>query len=361
MRADIRDIDDDQLLRALDSLRDVFAIFDDRNQLIYWNDHAERRSGYSAAELAGMQPQQLVADEDLPKLKRYLQQVDEDGLSTVEVRLVSKDGETVPHELYSDRLTDDTDAVIGRVVVGRDVSERWTYERVLEHKNARLEEFARFVSHDVRSPLAVAAGWLERYRETGDDDHYRKVVEAHERIDQIIDDLLGLTSTDRASDSFESADVGDVARTAWQTVRAETATLTVEETATVVADRGLLTQAFENLFRNCVEHGSTGPRLQARESGAADETDPDPEADAVTVEIGLLDDGFYVADDGPGVPERTVDRLFEPGVTTRPDGTGLGLAIVDEIAGLHGWSVDIRNDERGGARVEFTGVRHRRS
>jgi PAS domain S-box-containing protein len=182
MQVDARDFDDEHLLLALDRLRDVFAVFDDRDRLAYWNAHAEERSGYSSEELAGMRPAQLVADADLPKLSAYLQQVRRTGQSTVEVRLVSKTGETVPHELYSDLLTDADGNPLGRVVVGRDVSERLAYERILEHKNERLAEFARFVSHDIRSPLAVAAGWLSQYRETGDDADYRRVREAHERI-----------------------------------------------------------------------------------------------------------------------------------------------------------------------------------
>jgi signal transduction histidine kinase len=75
----------------------------------------------------------------------------------------------------------------------------------------------------------------------------------------------------------------------------------------------------------------------------------------VTVTVGGLPDGFYVADDGEGVPPADRDRVFERGYTTG-DGTGLGLSIVEQIVGAHGWSVRATESEDGGARFEITGV-----
>jgi signal transduction histidine kinase len=74
------------------------------------------------------------------------------------------------------------------------------------------------------------------------------------------------------------------------------------------------------------------------------------------VRVGALDDGFYVADDGPGVPPDDREHVFESGYSTSEDGTGFGLAIVEEIASAHGWDVDVVESEDGGARFEVTGV-----
>ena len=90
----------------------------------------------------------------------------------------------------------------------------------------------------------------------------------------------------------------------------------------------------ENLVRNAVEHGG----------------------DTVTVTVGDLPGGFYVEDDGPGIPEDERRDVFESGYTTSSGGTGFGLAIVSEIADAHGWSVRVTEGSEGGARVEFTGV-----
>ena len=101
-----------------------------------------------------------------------------------------------------------------------------------------------------------------------------------------------------------------------------------------MADRSRLKQLLENLIRNAVDH--VGPE--------------------VTVEVGRLADGFYVADDGPGIVANDQETVFESGYSTVPDNTGFGLAIVDEIADAHGWDVTVTESASGGARFEITGV-----
>ena len=151
-------------------------------------------------------------------------------------------------------------------------------------------------------------------------------------METLIDSLLGLARAGTSIDDPGDVDVGSVARAAWDTVATTGATLRVETDRRVRADRSRLQQLFENLLRNAVEHG--------RED--------------VTVTVGALEDGFYVADDGDGVPPGDRERIFESGYTTKEDGTGFGLAIVTEIVEAHGWTVDVTGAEGGGARFEFT-------
>jgi signal transduction histidine kinase len=76
----------------------------------------------------------------------------------------------------------------------------------------------------------------------------------------------------------------------------------------------------------------------------------------VTVTVGSLEEGFYVEDDGPGVPEAEREDVFDAGYTTSDTGTGFGLSIVHEIATAHGWEVSVTESDAGGARFEFRGV-----
>ena len=66
--------------------------------------------------------------------------------------------------------------------------------------------------------------------------------------------------------------------------------------------------------------------------------------------------GFYLEDDGVGVPEGRRERIFDDGYSTDPSGTGFGLSIVREIADAHDWTVRVTESETGGARFEFRGV-----
>jgi signal transduction histidine kinase len=233
-------------------------------------------------------------------------------------------------------------------LVGQDVTDSARHERLLERQNRRLDEFASVVSHDLRNPLSVAEGRLQLARAECDSDHLDHVARAHDRMDALIEDLLALAREDDSTVETAPVALADVADASWRNVRTEDAVLDTETTAVVHADRRRLQQLFENLFRNSVEHGSTGNRT---ESGADEERGP-----GVRVTVGDLADGFYVEDDGPGIDPEDSERVFETGYSTSETGTGFGLAIVESVAQSHGWDVTVVEGADGGARFEFTGV-----
>jgi signal transduction histidine kinase len=152
----------------------------------------------------------------------------------------------------------------------------------------------------------------------------------------MLDELLTLAREGDSVAVTEATDLGAVARTAFESVGADSAELAVTASPAIEADSGRLRRLLENLLRNAAVH-SDG---------------------AVTVTVGPLDDqaGFYVADDGPGIPREVRESAFEPGYTTAEGGSGFGLAIVSRIAAAHGWDVTLTDSAEGGARFEFAGV-----
>ncbi len=209
-------------------------------------------------------------------------------------------------------------------------------EHELERKNDRLEEFASVISHDLRNPLNVAQGHLELARAETEHERLGTVADAHDRMGRLIDDLLTLAREGETISHTEPVDLDELATACGQNLATTEATLAVTVDRTVAADRDRLRQLLENLLRNAVEHTGAG----------------------VTITIGELDDGdgFYVEDDGPGIPEAQRDRVFESGYTTSESGTGFGLRIVRQIADAHGWDVRVTDGDDGGARFEFSGV-----
>ena len=255
----------------------------------------------------------------------------------------------------------------------------------LRRQNDRLERFAALVSHDLRNPLNVADGWLDTAREECDSDALDKVEASHDRMGDIIDDVLSMARAGRTVEEPTDLDLTAVAEDAWLQVRTSDATLSVADGLHARGDRTRVQQLFENLFRNSVEHGSTNSRTQSgdceeqrssgnrtrsgdsegsespRETGEAGDsvehgaTDDWANADDVAVTVGSLpaDRGFYVADDGPGIPAAERESILEFGVSTATDGTGIGLGVVRDIAAAHGWSLTVTESETGGARFEF--------
>ena len=243
----------------------------------------------------------------------------------------------------------ETDVQLARVLaanvtVALDHAERTEQLRdrdaALQREIDRLEKCAGLVSHDLRNPLNVAAGRTDLARSLTDEPaaaaELDRVADAHDRMAQLIDDLLALARQGRTVDEIEPVPLADAAERAWRTVDTGDATLDASAaTGSVDADPERLRTLFENLFTNSVEYGSDRD---------------DDTTDALTVTVGSLSDGFFVDDDGTGFDIDPAEAT-EYGRSSTPDGTGFGLAIVREIATAHGWELSIDGDD--GARFEF--------
>jgi len=297
------------------------------------NQAAVDRLGYTRDELLSMRPADIDPTVDAESEEERIESFEQGRIERFDTVHETKAGTRLPVEINATLIPYRGETAILSTV--RDVSDRVERERELERRNDRLEELASVVSHDLRNPLNVAAGRVAWAREECDSPHIDDAAAALERMDGLIDDLLALAGHGRRDIDPVSLDIGSFVGRCWANVATDDATLDVRVEGTVRADESRLGQAFENLFRNAVEH--------------ADD-------DGVTITVGSLPDGFYVADDGPGIPESDRERIFEAGYSTNRDGTGLGLAIVRDAVEAHGWALAVTESETGGARFEITGV-----
>ncbi|MFC7019621.1 MULTISPECIES: PAS domain S-box protein [Haloarcula] len=297
------------------------------------NEALCQMTGYDHDELIGEHIGRIMTEADVEageSVIRDLLDGDSDH-ATLEMDVVTQAGDHVPSENHIALLPQADGEFTGSAGVVRDIAERKERER-------RLAEFASVVSHDLRSPLNVVQGRIELAQSSGDLQHLETAAEGAARMEELIEDLLLLARKGELVSETGPVDVEQAARAAWQHVDASAATLRVESTAVIEADAARLGEVFENLFRNCLEHCG----------------------DEVTVRVGSVEGtdgtvtGFYVADDGPGVPEAERDQVFERGYTTNSNGTGFGLAIVRDVVDAHDWTVDLRASAAGGARFDVT-------
>jgi len=324
---------------------DMIDIHDAAGEVVDANPVMAAELGYDREELVGMNVWDIDTELDPETGIDLWQRLEMGETSRLETTFRRADGTTFPVEVQV-RLVD----VQGEdryLATSRDISERKAYERRIERENERLDEFASIVSHDLRNPLNVLSGYLRLARETGNESYFERCDSALDEMERLIDDVLTLArqgdavgsvdpvpldelaagyATDAVGSLDTDADAGE------EPEAAESIDIAAETEADVLADPGRLKRLLQNLFRNAAEHG--GDR----------------------VVVGDLPDGFYVEDDGPGIPEDRRDEVFESGHTTSESGTGFGLAIVERIAEAHGWDVTLTEGEAGGARFEFTGV-----
>jgi len=339
--------------QALDTLNDLFYVIDTDGSLRRWNERIPEVTGYSDDEIDDMSVSEFFPGDEHETIAAAITETQTGGRVTVEAEILTADGERIPYEFAGTRLIDADGAVAGTVGIGRDISQRREYEQRLERQNERLDEFTSIVSHDIRNPLNVAEGHLELARAECDSDSLDKVSQAHERMRVLIDDLLTFARAGETATDLESVALADIVEECWQTVEGTRNTLVVETDRQIRADTAKLRRLLANLLRNSAEHGSADaqtPSDDAAEHGGEN----------ITVRVGTVEDtdqhGFYVADDGRGIPADDREQVFEGGYSTGEDGTGFGLKIVQRIAEVHGWTVTATESEAGGARFEVTGL-----
>jgi len=321
-RAEYRDL--------FDGMNDAAWVLDpDEETFLAVNDAAVERTEFSRAELLSMGPHDIDVEHDDGAITERIEGMADDEIRVFETVRETKGGERIPVEISAGVITYRGEPAI--LAVSRDISER-------KQREKQLEQFASVVSHDLRNPLQVSKGHLRLAVEEVDDGaletHLRTAIDAHDRMNALIENLLTLAREGQGIGDVEPIDLEAFAEGCWRNVDTEGATLFVDAPPRVCADRSRLKQLIENLIRNAVEHGGAD----------------------TTITVGGLGDGFYLADDGPGIPPDEREDVFEAGYSTKGGGTGFGLSIVERIAHAHEWDIHVEEGPEGGARFEITGV-----
>ncbi len=308
----------------------VFLADIETGKILEANEAAEELTGKSKERLVGSH-QSTLHPTGKGELYREAFERGVNGQETVralsdgsQLELTTAGGGTVPIEISASRVSlPDGDVMFG---IFRDMQ--------LKRKTERLETVASVLSHDLRNPLTVAQGRLGLLAEEFESEHLDHIEHAHNRIETLITDVLTLARNGEPVGETEAVALSDLVNSCWQGIETEDATLVVETDQTIRADTSRLQQLLENLFRNSIDHGGTD----------------------VTVTVRDLDDGFTIADDGPGIQVDERTRIFDSGYSTTTDGTGFGLSIVQDIATAHDWNISVGDSDSGGARFEITGV-----
>lgn len=325
-----------QYRKVFQHSNDAVMIVDlDAESFIEVNPAACEMLGYTHEEFHTLKPAELHPDDIDHVRDEFLTDVIKTGSSfTDDIQCLTKSGEVIPAEISGAALNPDADNPTKMIAILRDISDRVARRKSLQEKVDRLDRFASIISHDLRGPLSVIRANAELIRRNSEVDRADKIIDATEQMDQMLSDLLTLTREGNIIDSTTAVELNEVAENSYSEILTDEMSLIIESSLRFKADRERLKQLLANLFKNARDHAKP----------------------PVTVTIGRVNHGFYVADDGPGIPEDEREQVFQWGKTTSVDGTGFGLAIVADIADAHGWDIQIQTSAAGGARFEFRGV-----
>jgi len=326
--------------RIVNSINDAVVVLDREDRVTELNPAAEGLLSVDETEAIGTDATSVFAE--YPGFYEQYRDVEE----TIDEVELAVGAETRVFELELSPIYDTHDRLAARLFVFHDITAQHRRQTDLEQQNEQLDRFASVVSHDLRNPINVARGYVNVARETGDVEPLEEVDVSFDRMEAIIEDVLTMARGGTRIDDPEPVELETVAREAWQHVDAEGTVLRIEESLALEADPERLQRVLENLMRNAIDHGGEDLTVTVGTHSVEDE--------AVFAETGTA--GFYVADDGPGIPEEERETVLDAGYTTADGGTGLGLSIVQQIAEAHGWAVDVAESEAGGARIELTDV-----
>jgi signal transduction histidine kinase len=233
----------------------------------------------------------------------------------------------------------------GVVCVLSDVTTLRELEEQLRLKEAlaRLGELTAGIAHEFRNGLATIHGYSRLMRPEALPDAYRPYVDGirqeAESLGHVMTNFLKFARPDEMT--LGPVDLQAIARRAAAELAPElpagTEVRVDGDFGPVEGDEVLLRQAFGNLIRNGVEAcgGARVPVIQIH---------------------GAVDDRVCrvsVNDNGPGIPDESRARVFEPFFTTRSRGTGLGLAIVQKVVVTHNGRVSAGRSPLGGASIQM--------
>lgn len=325
----------DRFQGFVENASDIVSVIDENGTIVYESPAVERILGYEQGERVGENVFEYVHPEAREHVVERFSELIAGSERTprqIEHRFEHADGSWVWLESVGSNQAGST--IEGYVINSRDVTARKEREQELQRQNEQLEQVASILSHDLRNPLNVATIRTKLARKETDVEHLDDVQAALSRMEDLIDDVLTLARLEETVESRDEIELRRLVKDAWRQVPGDGASLSVVDSRTLEADRTRLAQVFENVFRNAVEHAGSN----------------------VTVEVGLLEDGLYVEDDGPGIDEEIREEIFERGYSGEDDGSGLGLSIVRQIVEAHDWEITVTEGEQGGARFEISGI-----
>jgi PAS domain S-box-containing protein len=328
-------------------------------RISFVNPAAGELTGWNPLELVGRNAHETVHHTKSDGSPQPFEECPIHGtLKDGQTRLVSdglffrKDGTSFPVEFKTGPITEEGH-IIGAVLVFRDITERRRAAEEMERSNRELQQFAYVASHDLQEPLRMVSGFLQmlrdKYGESLDDKakgYIQFAVDGAGRMSQLIRDLLEYSRVQTRERQPSPTDMNEVLGHAVAncsgSIAEAGATITYDDLPTVMGNQTQLTQLFQNLIGNA---------LKFRRRGVGP-----------VIHISVCTDKdqwlFCVQDNGIGIPEEQLERIFRifQRLHTREQypGTGIGLAICKKIIELHGGKIWVESKLGEGSQFLFT-------
>lgn len=314
----------------LDTVTDAIISIDENHRIILFNNAAERIFGYSRNEVIGKDLNLLIPSRYQNHsrfVKRFLKTKTPHIISkTLSLTAIKKGGEEFPIELGLSYT--EIDGIITFTAIIRDVSSQKRIERKLlqSERLAAVGQTVAHVAHEIRNPLMIIGGFSQQIRKSLSDDRliqkFDLIFDEIGRLDRLVANLGDFTKqyklVKRPSDI--NAVISDVIKIMREIYPSEKYLFDLDlapDLGEIICDPDKLKQVYMNIIANGIQAMDKGGRIRISTLKNGEE-----------VEVRISDEGI-------GISEVDLLRIFEPFYTTRKSGSGLGLAISYRIIEVH--------------------------
>ena len=311
-----------------DSINDYIALIDNTGTVLKSNRALKDFLGKRENEIAGRKCWELLHDSSQP--------IDE--CPVVRMQATGK-RESLELEVNNkwflitvDPIFNDNGECSEAVHIMTDITQRKRYEKILTEKNRELNDFAFRVSHNMKNYIFNLNGYVSAIK----DDHslfgqyYSNVLKQTDHLTSFINRLLTLSRAGKAVSKMIKIDINDLltkifCMTYRDGIKAELNI--INPLPGIMGDPESIEELFMNLLENSIKYRN-------------------PDMDILQIEVSHNDEGDYtwieVKDNGIGIDEKHLDKVFSPGYTLHKNkGTGFGMTIAKKIAEAHNGSIQI--------------------
>ncbi|MEQ8173955.1 MAG: ATP-binding protein [Syntrophomonadaceae bacterium] len=330
---------------TLSSIGDAVITTDTHSIVTFMNPVAEDITGYTREEALGKPIAQVfrifneitLAPAQIP-VDRVIKEGFIIGLAN-HTGLVTKNGETRSIADSAAPIRNDSVAIIGVVMVFRDITET----KQMEEQMARLDklnvvgQMAAGIAHEIRNPMTTVHGFLQLLKINSDfvkyEDYFDVMINELDRANSIISGFLSLAK-ERAMEVGEE-NLNRIIESIAPLIQAEAiidyklVQLELADIPDLELSQNDIRQLILNLVRNALEASDPGNKIILRTFLA----------DSHVV--------FAVEDEGKGIEPHILEKLGTPFLSTKDNGTGLGLVVCYNVAEKHGASIKVATGSDG--------------
>ncbi|MCW4643291.1 ATP-binding protein [Bacillus safensis] len=331
----------ERLNRITDNLQEIVFETDEKGHIIFLNQAWKQMTGYDIDECLGTMYNQYFDQEErvIQHLSSVIKEHKDSG--RIELQLLHKEGKKVWGDVHYKLYFDEEHQFTGGIGTVADITKQKLAKLELEKSNQQVQmqaqklavagQIAAGIAHEVRNPLTSVNGFLQlmktQYPERTD--YFDIIFSEIKRIDFVLSELLVLAKPQ--SVQFQEVQLHALLEQVITLLKTNAVLSNIDlkqpfkkqDAGAILADANQMKQLFINLIKNAIEAMPEGGSIY------------------ISTEKVMNEWKITIQDEGKGMSEEDIQKIYDPFFSTKTEGTGLGLTICAAILKDHHGRMDV--------------------